>query len=1121
MQGPPHAIRSQSCTNTMTTHHHHTTAMTHTNRSSSIGLSAASSALDTSDNSVLTTALQVFSHLSDLGKAVPFVAPAFVLLKILIDIEQRAQEVDMKCTDILDRISFMLSHLVVLKDIDILPSTRKVVERINEVMKGAVGLITAYRKQSRVARRLSLSNREKFTLCAEAVNTCCRDLLMSLQIHQSKQLEMLLARDIPTDEDDKAAKTFVEDHGGTVDALLHDRELVKEFATQQQLVMDDSVMEQLNTNLNDSVHQTTQRLEQVLKANLSNAVVDGFKDLLAQLSNATSAQDTEQRFVCVQCETPFVESTNHAKACMFHKAPYDTWARRTPCCSSTHACSAGPHRSKHHCDYPYATFFPRAQGVNWYVDTHEEFARVEDTNLETGGKQDASVSKLIRWASRGERVQEPTLLVSVGKCWWSERYFWGTWTANDLEDVSKSVRLSKRTLIFKTTTSTAKEDEYAMAEWILSISGKITGVRLSAKCATSTTPFIRICPLDLSSCTQSGDIISVSDGGMRSYAPATAYHVPPNVRYGPTLDDTPARVARMNFKTRVRSKGKGMKLVMKATDEPALRVNPDMASYECDYFVGKISLFNNNTTTNLPITISTIRAEYRLVSYPPSPSASASPSSPPSSSFTPSRTYTPLPSSSLTLLPSPSSSPTTLPLTLSPRQSHILHFQLSLPRPEADKKCQIRWWNRPFNRYVWRYPLRVRVVCVSEDEDEGEDEDMEGDGDAKGGSEEASLVVEYIWSPMPLDKKKVKPSDGAGGKDGDDALDLPWFGFDNPILWKRYIVKIEPGHPLNSILCNPSTKRDAVQISDKTVYKIGDSEVKVEMLHKIVWKALKTGKTEVDMEIGREHNNGLGEGWCEAGDEDRGLGSDAWYWDAYALVDISCRRVYAVKVVVRLGVKEKVREAAGTDRRDSGSASTQNTHSTSTSTSPPKPKPKPKSYAFGCLGYILLPPYGDIVPDKTRPVSYANESVRLAIPEPGMEWSETEGEGEGERDRVLEDGMDDYKPVVPPKPVLVVPSSPLTNGAGINGMNGAGMNGTNGAGAQWTIPPQLNTRLESIDRNLGRIADVLERLAGVVVPVGGTTGTGIGTGAAQSQSQSHAANPDPDPYGGVVNGYAA
>ena len=414
-----------------------------------------------------------------------------------------------------------------------MPSTRKVIDRMME-LKNAASLIAAYRKQNVIARRLSLTNREKFMQCADNVNGCCSDLLMSLQIHQSKQLETLLQRGVPIDDEDMAARTFVETHGGSVDAVMHDRELVKEFAQQQHLVMDDSVMDQLSANIVDSMQQNHERLEGILKENVSTAVTDGLRNILAEFN----AAEAEQKFTCVQCESQFTHYSNGPKACSFHQAEYDSWNKQYPCCSTSHPCQFGTHRSKHHCDYPYGAFFPRGRAVTNYVDTQDEWAAVEDTNLETDAVQKASVGQLLRWVSRGASIKENTLIIIVGRVWYTYPYYFNTFTAKELEDISISVKISKRTLIFRTD----KEDsEFAMAEWVLSISGKITGIRLTAKTATSTNAFVRVCPIDLSTCTKSGDVLNLSEGGMRSYTPASVYALPPTIRYGPTLKDTPTR----------------------------------------------------------------------------------------------------------------------------------------------------------------------------------------------------------------------------------------------------------------------------------------------------------------------------------------------------------------------------------------------------------------------------------------------------------------------------------------------------------------------------------------------------------------------------------------------------
>ena len=88
-------------------------------------------------------------------------------------------------------------------------------------------LIQAYRKQILIARRL---NRDKLASCVLAVNSCSNDLMMSLQIQQSCQLD-ILTRSVPVDLEDKAAQSFIAHHGG-VDAVRQDETLVTENSSE-------------------------------------------------------------------------------------------------------------------------------------------------------------------------------------------------------------------------------------------------------------------------------------------------------------------------------------------------------------------------------------------------------------------------------------------------------------------------------------------------------------------------------------------------------------------------------------------------------------------------------------------------------------------------------------------------------------------------------------------------------------------------------------------------------------------------------------------------------------------------------------------------------------------------
>ena len=129
------------------------------------------------------------------------------------------------------------------------------------------------------------------------------------------------------------------------------------------------------------------------------------------------------------------------------------------------------------------------------------------------------------------------------------------------------------------------KNEYMMAEWILSVSGKITGVRLTAKSATSSSPYVRICPINF--------ILTISEGGMRSYIPESSYSLPETIQVGPELSDSQARPICTNFKTKTTP----LHVILKTTSDPPLVANPNLklVSTTSDYFEGAVSVFNNHS----------------------------------------------------------------------------------------------------------------------------------------------------------------------------------------------------------------------------------------------------------------------------------------------------------------------------------------------------------------------------------------------------------------------------------------------------------------------------------------------------------------------------------------------
>ncbi|GJJ15629.1 hypothetical protein Clacol_009907 [Clathrus columnatus] len=810
-------------------------------------------------NPFIQDAMQILDQLADVGKTVPFIAPAFVILKLIIEVEKSARDADSKCNDLLERIAFMTSHLLVLKNITVLPATRQVVDRVNEALKEAAALITTYRKQTRITRRLTLGNREKFSNCADKIKTCTNDLLMSLQIHQTSKLD-ILSRAIPTDLEDDAARTFIESHG-SFDAVKASPELVAKFAEEQHIQMDDKAMEQLNSNYSDSIRQAEERLESILKDNVNAAVVDGLKGLAAQMNEA----EAEQRLLCVQCKKEYRNSTNGPKSCSFHVAEYSSWNKNYPCCAGSVPCQFQSHRATHHCDYPYGPFFEYSTKILNYIDTRESWVTVEDVDLETDDLQIVSVDRLIRWVSRGDFIKEPTILIRVGRVWHTYPYFFDTFTVKELEAISKVVSLTRETLIYRSSDSA---DEFSMAEWVLSPDGDISGVRLTAKAMTSETPYIRICPINITTGSKSGDIVEVSNGGLKSYKPDRPYILPRNIRVGPELTDKPLRALRTDFKTRTSPE---LRVILKPLADPPLVANPQLAAFEIDYFEGGFSVFNNFAATSQnPISIASISATFRLVGE---------------------TTYSPV--SKFELLDAPN-----LPVTIDPRQSSPFKFRASIPRTEEDKKLQIRWWNRSFG--ARHRPLRLKITL----------KDVE--------DQECSLVMEYIYKPLSLAKKQ--------------AGDIEYFYMDDYEVLERYEVRIEK--PADAVI------------------QVGTLGLSVDGLKKIVYSAMKTGETEVQLD--NNYNKEKGGGRCE--------------WKAWALVDLSCRRVYAFKVMIIEG------RLIPTKR-------------------------------FGCLGYVLCPEYGDAV-DEIRPIQLAREKATLPNLQPYTEPK-----------IISDDEVDEFTPE-PPKPAI-------------------------------------------------------------------------------------------------------
>lgn len=842
-------------------------------------------------------AIQVMNVLSDLGKVLPFVSPAFVIIKAIISVEQRARDVDSKCTDLVQRCTFMLSHLPSLKKIDVTSTTRQVIDRMNDALKKAAALIQLYRKQSVLTRRLSVHNKDRFASCASSLSECTNDLMISLQINQSTQLD-ILTRPIPSDPEDEAAAKFVASHGG-LDAVKGNEQLVKQFASEMKLQVDDKVMEQLNSNITLALQQNQDRLEQSLTESVGASVVNGIKGLAAQINESAK----EQTFICVQCEKKYHNSKNGENSCSYHSTDFSSWIR---CCSMKHPCQVGTHRPKHHGDYPYSNFFPFAQGL--YFSFHAKktlWAEIDDTNFETSAELKAFVAQL---PLENGVSDLPSIFIQVGALLFSQPYFHKGFSTRELEVISQVVEITHQTVIFRTSHS---EDEFAMAEWVLSSEGAIVGVKITVKASTSNTPFIRLCPIDITKCTLSGEVQALSEGGLRAYKPATPYILPPVQRVGGTLHDKPSREVRKDFKTHT---SPNLPVMLKTVSDPPLTGQPQPGHWQNDYFTGTISVFNKHPVGSFQtISFASVTAFYRLVGD---------------------EVYKP--AKSVDLL-----NDVVLPYSVDPRQTRSLTFGVAVPRPAEDSNLNYTWYGRAFT--ARERPLRIKLVLT-----DVEDEDC-------------WLVLEYVC-PAPYHPRLPVA----------EKNDLGFLYVDDPIRWDRYGVHVAKG-----------TIGYVVMID-------GRVHIKTDGLKSIVYKALQTGESEICL------------------DELRNSPpiEKTWSWRMWGLVDLSCQRLYAFKILI-----------------------------TTTPTSDGK--------QYACLGYVACPEYGEFY-EETRPIRYAVEMVGFPPLEPYIP-----------KEVILDDTFDDFLPETA--------KNPQSTGA-LSAISGPGSPTT-----QFAISDELNQRLLSIENSLSSL----------------------------------------------------
>jgi hypothetical protein len=150
------------------------------------------------------------------------------------------------------------------------------------------------------------------------------------------------------------------------------------------------------------------------------------------IADAIIQLEREPLLMCVQCNQTFKLRVNGEGQCRFHKSNHVDHGAYM-CCSSDSPCLSGRHRAAHHNDYAYAAHFERVYKIMNFSDTWQNWASVLD--WEAGGKCVVDVGRLTRWVSRGNYVNEPTMLINARA---KNGSFFETYTSMQLRTISES-----------------------------------------------------------------------------------------------------------------------------------------------------------------------------------------------------------------------------------------------------------------------------------------------------------------------------------------------------------------------------------------------------------------------------------------------------------------------------------------------------------------------------------------------------------------------------------------------------------------------------------------------------------------------------------------------------------
>ncbi|KAJ3224705.1 hypothetical protein HK099_008023 [Clydaea vesicula] len=637
-------------------------------------------------NPILIQTMSIAKNVLDIGSTIPFVAPIFSVLQVIISIEAKAREADAKCNNLLERINFMVQNLEVLKKVKLESTVEAVVNKMAGVLEDSASLIKIYRKQNALSRRLNTGNKEKFVSCCKSIEEVSKDLMFTLQIQQTSQISVI-TNALPKDSEDEEAEKFLKAKGG-FDNIKNNPELIAEFAKNINVEVPEGIIQELNQNIGDMLQKNNEELSKMLKGEMSSAVADGLKDLAATLT----ALEKEQILKCVQCDADYREATNAEGSCNFHSAAsYGGKIHR--CCGKTaeFPCQKWKHTNKHHNKLRYGNYFQILSDISNYsdtVDTWETFELVD--YLQGEFKQEWSLGKLLRWKTRASLIHEPILFLKFGNFFDDlNSYYMGFITVADLAAIQdQMIMLKKRSLsIFDG--SMKCMDYFTKAEWVLDSNNIVNIIRVSAK----VTSFEKLTIHEYKFNPANFELIKLENiqQSWESFNPKSSYNLPKTISVGGFFSDTQIREPR-TFKTLNSSE---FPIIVLPDEHCSILANSKLANYEGDFFNGKFAIFNKNPTEAM--IISKIENFYRYVGV---------------------KEYTKTSNFKIE---------SDFPLEVPPKKSVQVEWSCYIERDPNDKIPQLRWWDKSVN--ARHRPLRLKFLVKG----------LEGDT--------ASHVLEYVYKP--------------------------------------------------------------------------------------------------------------------------------------------------------------------------------------------------------------------------------------------------------------------------------------------------------------------------------------------------------------------------------------